>query len=181
APLPEIPTVPARRSRRLWTNIAVLASGVVMVAASGLYFFGHQTKPLSAKDTVVLADFANSTGDAVFDDTLKTALTVSLRQSPFLNLLSDDSVGATLKLMTRPANTLLTSEVTREVCQRAQSKTYIAGSIATLGTEYVLGLKAVNCESGETLAQEQVTAAAKEKVLDALGEAASKLRGELGE
>ena len=83
--------------------------------------------------------------------------------------------------MTRPANTKLTPEVTREVCQRAHSKAYIAGSIATLGSEYVLGLKAVNCQSGDTLAQEQVTAAAKEKVLDALGEAASKLRGELGE
>ena len=104
---------------------------------------------------------ANSTGDAVFDDTLKTALSVALRQSPFLNLLSDDRVGATLKLMTRPANTRLTSEVTREVCQRAQSKAYISGSIANLGSEYVLGLKAVNCENGDSLAEEQVTAASK--------------------
>jgi hypothetical protein len=150
--------------------------------AGGFYFRSQQqSKPLTDKDTIVLADFANSTGDAVFDDTLKTALSVALRQSPFLNLLSDDRVGATLKLMTRPANTLLTSEVTREVCQRAQSKAYIAGSIATLGSEYVLGLRAVNCQNGDTLAQEQVTAAPKEKVLHALGEAASKLRGELGE
>src|SRR5208282_3341365 len=130
---------------------------------------------------IVLTDFANSTGDAIFDDTLKTALTVSLRQSPFLNLLSDDSVVETLKLMTRPANTRLTPEVTREVCQRAHSKAYISGSIATLGTEYVLGLKAVNCWNGGPLAVEQVTAAAKEKVLDALGEAVSNLRRELGE
>ena len=136
---------------------------------------------LTDKDTIVLADFANSTGDPVFDDTLKTALNVSLRQSPFLNMLSDSAVAKTLQEMTRPASTPLTSEVTREVCQRAQSKAYIAGSIATLGSEYVLGLKAVNCQSGDTLAQEQVTAASKEKVLDALGEAASKLRGELGE
>jgi hypothetical protein len=152
-----------------------------VLVAGGLYYRSHRSKPLTEKDTVVLADFANSTGDAVFDDTLRTALSVALRQSPFLNLLSDDRVGATLRLMTRPANTPLTSEVTREVCQRAQSKAYIAGSIATLGSEYVLGLKAVNCQSGDTLAQEQVTAAAKEKVLDSLGEAASKLRGELGE
>jgi eukaryotic-like serine/threonine-protein kinase len=162
-------------------KIALPVMTVVLLIAGGLYYRSHRSKPLTDKDTVVVADFANSTGDAVFDDTLKTALTVSLRQSPFLNLLSDDRVGATLKLMTRPANTPLTSEVTREVCQRAQSKAYIAGSIATLGSEYVLGLKAVNCQSGDTLAQEQVTAAAKERVLDALGEAASKLRGELGE
>ena len=118
---------------------------------------------------------------AVFDDTLKTALNVSLRQSPFLNVLSDSEVAKTLQLMTRPPDTKLTPEVARELCQRAGSKAYIAGSIGSLGSEYVLGLKAVNCQSGDTLAEEQVTAASKEKVLDALGEAASKLRGELGE
>jgi serine/threonine protein kinase/tetratricopeptide (TPR) repeat protein len=171
---------PAIESGTLW-KIALPIMTVVLLVTGGLYLRAHRSKPLTNKDTVVLADFANSTGDAVFDDTLKTALSVALRQSPFLNLLSDDRVGATLKLMTRPANTPLTSEVTREVCQRAQSKAYIAGSIATLGSEYVLGLKAVNCQSGDTLAQEQVTAAVKEKVLDALGEAASKLRGQLGE
>ena len=117
----------------------------------------------------------------MFDDTLKTALNVSLRQSPFLNVLSDSEVAKTLQLMTRPASTKLTPEVARELCQRAGSKAYIAGSIGSLGSEYVLGLKAVNCQSGDTLAEEQVTAASKEKVLDALGEAASKLRGELGE
>jgi eukaryotic-like serine/threonine-protein kinase len=129
----------------------------------------------------VLADFSNSTGDAVFDDTLKTALSVSLNQSPFLNVLSDNKVAATLKLMSRPADTKLTPEVTRELCQRASSKAYIAGSIASLGSQYVLGLKAVNCQSGDPLAEQQVTAASKEKVLDSLGEAASKLRTELGE
>ncbi|MGC2095060.1 MAG: hypothetical protein WA646_00845, partial [Candidatus Sulfotelmatobacter sp.] len=131
--------------------------------------------------TIVLADFANSTGDAIFDDTLKTALTVSLQQSPFLSVLPDSTVAKTLQLMTRPPSTKLTPEVTRELCQRAGSKAYIAGSIGSLGSEYVLGLKVINCESGDTLAEEQVTAASKEKVLDALGEAASKLRGELGE
>ena len=136
---------------------------------------------LTDKDTIVLADFTNTTGDAVFDDTLKTALSVSLRQSPFLNVLPDSEVAKTLQLMTRPASTKLTPEVARELCQRAGSKAYLAGSIGSLGSEYVLGLKAVNCQSGDTLAEEQVTAASKEKVLDALGEAASKLRGELGE
>ena len=153
------------------------------LARSGraLLSFASASKRLTEKDTIVLADFANSTGDAVFDDTLKTALSVSLRQSPFLNVLSDSKVAKTLQLMTRPADTKLTPEVARELCQRAGSKAYIAGSIGSLGSEYVLGLKAVNCQSGDTLAEEQVTAASKEKVLDALGEAASKLRGELGE
>jgi tetratricopeptide (TPR) repeat protein len=131
--------------------------------------------------SIVLADFSNTTGDAVFDDTLKTALSVSLRQSPFLNALSDGQVAKTLQQMTRPARTRLTPEVARELCQRAHSKAYIVGSIASLGSEYVLGLKAVNCQNGDVLAQEQVTAATKEKVLDTLGAEASKLRGELGE
>ena len=170
---------PAARVWKLW-KIAVPVL-VALLVAGGLYYRSHRSKPLTDKDTIVPADFANSTGDAVFDDTLKTAHNLSLRQSPFLNMLSDSAVEKTLQEMTRPASTKLTPEVAREVCQRAQSKAYIVGSIATLGSEYVLGLKAVNCQSGDTLAQEQVTAASKEKVLDALGEAASKLRGELGE
>jgi eukaryotic-like serine/threonine-protein kinase len=176
-----IPEARQTQGRTRW-KVAFPVLLVALLVSGGLYYrFHQQSKRLTDKDTIVLADFANSTGDPIFDDALKTALTASLRQSPFLNLLSDDRVGATLKLMTRPANTLLTPEVTREVCQRAHSKAYISDSIATLGSEYVLGLKAVNCQSGETLALEQVTAASKEKVLDALGEAASKLRGELGE
>ena len=154
---------------------------VAGVIAAGLYYRSHQTKPLTEKDTIVIADFDNQTGDAVFDDTLKTALTVALNQSPFLNVLSDNKVAATLKLMTRPVNTKLTPDVARELCLRAGSQAYIAGSIANLGNEYVLGLKAVNCQSGEPLAQEQVTAEGKEKVLNALGDAAAKLRGQLGE
>jgi serine/threonine protein kinase/tetratricopeptide (TPR) repeat protein len=160
-------------------------AGAVLIAllvAGGLYYRSHQqSNRLTDKDTIVLADFDNKTGDPIFDDTLKTALNVSLRQSPFLSVLSEQQVAETLKLMTRPADTKLTPAVTRELCQRAGSKAYIAGTIGSLGSEYVLGLKAVNCQSGDTLAEEQVTAASKEKVLDALGEAASKLRGELGE
>jgi eukaryotic-like serine/threonine-protein kinase len=167
--------------RNFW-KIAV-ASIVVAAAliAGGIYYRSHRAKPLTDKDTIVLADFDNKTGDAVFDDTLKTALSVSLSQSPFLNVLSDNRVAATLKLMTHPPDTKLTPEVAQELCQRAGSKAYIAGSIASLGSQYVLGLKVVNCQSGDKLAQEQATAAGKEKVLDTLGEAASKLRGELGE
>ena len=171
----------AVRTDRLW-KIAVPALLVALLVGGGLYYRSrHQTSRLTDKDTIVLADFNNSTGDAVFDDTLKTALHVSLRQSPFLNVLSDSDVAKTLQQMTRSASTKLTPEVTHELCQRAASKAYIAGSIASLGSQYVLGLKAVNCQSGDPLAEEQVTAASKEKVLDALGEAASKLRGELGE
>ena len=169
--------------RKLW-KVLVSAAAILVAAAIGgaFYFrFSRSTARLTEKDTIVLADFTNTTGDAVFDDTLKTALNVSLRQSPFLNVLSDSGVAKTLKLMTRPADTKLTPEMARELCQRAGSKAYIAGSIAGLGSQYVLGLKAVNCQSGDLLVQEQITAAAKEKVLDALGEASSKLRGELGE
>ena len=149
--------------------------------AGGLYYRSYRAKLLTDKDTLVLAEFANKTGDPVFDDTLKTALGVSLSQSPFLNVLSDSTVSKTLKRMQNAADTKLTPDVAREVCQRANSKAYIAGSIASLGSQYVLGLKVVNCQSGDVLAQEQATAASKEKVLDALGAAASKLRGELGE
>jgi len=166
---------------KLGSYIAALILAALLVSG-GLYYLSHQhSKRLTEKDTIVLADFGNSTGDAVFDDTLKTALNVSLRQSPFLNLLSDSEAAKTLKLMTRPPDTKLTPDVAREICQRVGSNAYIAGSIGSLGSEYVLGLKAVNCQNGDVLAQEQVTAASKEKVLDALGTAASKLRGELGE
>jgi len=173
--------VPAARVANLW-RIAVPVLLLALLVAGGLYYRSHQqSKRLTDKDTLVLADFANSTGDAIFDDTLKTALNVSLRQSPFLNVLPNSEVGKTLQLMTRPTSTKLTPEVARELCLRAGSKAYLAGSIGSLGSAYVLGLKAVNCQSGDTLAEEQVTAASKEKVLDTLGDAASKLRGELGE
>jgi len=169
--------------RKVWKVLVPAAVVLVASAIAGTFYFrSRQTAHrLTEKDTIVLADFANSTGDPVFDGTLKTALNVSLRQSPFLNVLSDSEVAKTLKLMTRPADTKLTPEVAHELCQRAGSKAYIAGTVGGLGNEYVLGLKAVNCQSGDALAEEQVTAASKEKVLDTLGDAAAKLRGELGE
>ncbi|MGA8764559.1 MAG: serine/threonine-protein kinase, partial [Candidatus Sulfotelmatobacter sp.] len=168
--------------RKLW-KILIPAVVILIVAVAGAFYFRSRQAAhrLTEKDTVVLADFVNSTGDAVFDDTLKTALSIALNQSPFLNVLPENKVAATLKLMSRPAGAKLTTEVTRELCQRAGSKGYITGSIATLGSQYVLGLEAVNCQSGDPLAEQQLTAASKEKVLDALGEAASRLRGELGE
>ncbi len=169
--------------RKLWKVLVPAAVVLIVVAIAGVFYFrSRQTAHrLTEKDTIVLADFANGTGDAVFDDTLKTALSVALNQSPFLNVLPENKVAATLKLMSRPAGTKLTPEVARELCQRAGSKAYLAGSIASLGSQYVLGLKAVNCQSGDPLAEDQVTAASKERVLEVLGEAASKLRGELGE
>jgi tetratricopeptide (TPR) repeat protein len=162
----------------------VAGAAVLLVAAvvgCGLYWHGHRASRLTEKDTVVLADFTNTTGDAVFDDTLKTALSVALNQSPFLNVLPDNKVAATLKLMALPENTALTPKVASELCQRAGSKAYLAGSISNLGSQYVLSLRAVNCQSGDLLAQGQATAAAKEKVLAAVGELAAKLRSELGE
>jgi eukaryotic-like serine/threonine-protein kinase len=171
----------AARVPKFWKIAVPVLLGALLVGG-GLYYRSRQhDKRLAEKDTIVLADFANSTGDAIFDDTLKTALSVSLRQSPFLNVLSDSENAKILQLMTRPTGTKLTPQVARELCLRAGSKAYLAGSIGGLGSEYVLGLKAVNCQSGDTLAEEQVTAASKEKVLDALGEAASKLRTQLGE
>jgi eukaryotic-like serine/threonine-protein kinase len=175
-----LPKAVAVHTGKPW-KIAVPILLAVLLVAGGLYYRGHRNLRLTDKDTIVLTDFANSTGDVVFDDTLKTALTVSLRQSPFLNVLSDSQVAKTLQQMTRPVGTKLTPEVARELCQRAGSKAYIAGAIGSLGNEYVLGLKAVNCQNGDALAEEQATAASKEKVLDVLGEAASKVRGELGE
>ncbi|MGO8793277.1 MAG: protein kinase domain-containing protein [Candidatus Sulfotelmatobacter sp.] len=160
---------------------AGLVGLVAMAISLGLYLRPRHAQTLTDKDTVVLADFSNATGDPVFDETLKTALTISLRQSPFLNVVGEQKVAATLRLMARPPDIPLTSGVIRELCLRTGSKAYVAGSVATLGSQYVLELKAVNCESGDPLVEEQVTAASKEKVLDALGLATSKLRGQLGE
>ena len=170
------------RAKQIRRALAGTLAGLALAAVLAAWiFYGRKAHALNEADTIVLADFDNKTGDPVFDDTLKTALNVSLRQSPFLNVLSDSEVAKTLQQMTRPADTRITPGVARELCQRAGSKAYLAGTIGSLGSEYVLGLKAVNCRSGDTLAEEQVTAASKEKVLDTLGQAASKLRGELGE
>jgi len=165
---------------KLGRLLSALGTGVILLLAA-LYYHAHRSRTLTAKDTVVLADFANSTGDPVFDDTLKQALSMTLLQSPFLNILSDDQVAATLKQMTRPADSPLTPAVAREICQRDGSKAYISGAIASLGNDYVLGLKAVNCQTGDILAQQQVTAPTKEKVLAALSDAARNLRHDLGE
>ncbi len=154
---------------------------VALLIPGGLYFRSRSATPLTGKDTVVLADFTNTTGDPVFDDTLKQALAVQLEQSPFLNMLPQQTVDDTLKLMGRAPGQYLTREVARELCQRAGSRVMLAGSIASLGSQYVIGVNDVNCQTGNTLAQEQVTADSKEHVLKALGETTPELRKKLGE
>ncbi len=154
---------------------------VAVATVGGLYYHGRRAKFLTDKDTIVLADFTNTTGDAMFDDTLKQGLSVQLEQSPFLELISDQKVNDTLKLMGRSAGDRLTPEITREICQRTGSKAMLTGSIAPLGREYVVGIKAVNCDTGDVLAEAQRQAAGNEEVLRALDGAAVKLRGQLGE
>jgi len=161
--------------------IAAAAAVVIVAAVVAGYFVSRRPAKLTDKDTIVLSDFTNTTGDSVFDDTLKQGLSVQLGQSPFLDLVSDSKVNHTLKLMGRPAGDRLTPEVTREVCQRTGSKAMLTGSIAGLGSQYVIGLKAVNCNTGDVLAEAQEQAAGKEAVLKALGNAAVSLRSGLGE
>lgn len=178
------PPAPFRQAARYQPRLPLApggSAGRFSFRGGAFYLSSRSSKHLTNKDTIVLADFKNETGDPVFDDTLRTALTVALSQSPFLDILPDSKVNSTLKLMTLPPATNLTPEVTRDLCQRAGARAYVAGTISSLGTEYVVGLRAANCRTDDTLAQEQVTAPAKEKVLNAVGEAASGLRGRLGE
>ena len=169
-------------SKKLW-KILVPAAVVVVAAliAGGLYFRSRPAAPLTEKDSIVLADFENSTGDPVFDGALKQALAVQLGQSPFLNILSDRKVGETLRLMGRPSNERITRDVAGELCMRTGSKAILLGSISNLGGQYVVGVDAIGCSSGDTLAKEQEEAATKQDVLKALGKAAASLRGKLGE
>jgi len=169
-------------AKKLWKPLVPAAVVVVAaLVAGGLYFRSRHAAPLTEKDTIVLADFTNTTGDPVFDGTLRQGLSSQLEQSPFLNLLSDERVAQTLALMARPKDARFTRELAREVCQRTASAASIEGSISSLGSQYVVGLKAVNCRSGDVLANEQATASGKEQVLKALGEAATKIRVKLGE
>jgi eukaryotic-like serine/threonine-protein kinase len=164
---------------------AAAAAGALVVllgiALGGWFLFSRRAHALRASDTVVLADFTNKTGDAVFDDTLKQALSVSLGQSSFVNIVSDQKTRETLKLMGLPPGDPLPLERALEVCQRTGSAAVFSGSIAGLGTQYVLGLNALACGSGDVLAQAQVQAARKEDVLKALDQAAAKLREKVGE
>jgi eukaryotic-like serine/threonine-protein kinase len=164
----------------LW--IAVAAFTLVSVLAMSSYFFFHRPSPkLTDKDTLLLTDFVNTTGDSVFDQTLKQALTVQLEQSPFLSLVSEQNVRETLKYMGLSADERVTKSRGLEICQRENIKAILVGSVASLGSQYVIGLEALNCQNGDLLASEQVQAASKEQVLDAVGKAASRIREKLGE
>jgi len=178
----KIAEVPATGGERLWKIlIPIVVVVVAALIAAAFYFRSHPAVPLTEKDTVVLADFDNKTGDAVFDDALKQALAVQLGQSPFLNILSDRKVEETLHLMGRTSNERITRDTARELCMRTGSKAIVLGSISNLGGQYVIGVGAVGCRSGDTLSKEQEEAATKQDVLKALGKATSSLRGKLGE
>ncbi len=179
----QVASTPSEKSTRArWALAAAAAVSLAGLAVASWLFFSRKAHVLTDKDTIVLADFTNATGDEVFDDTLKQGLSVQLQQSPFLLLVSERRVNETLKLMGRPAGDPLTPDVAREVCLRTGSKAMLTGSIAALGSQYVVGLKAVNCEAGDVLAEAQKQAAGKETVLQgALDAAAVTMRGKLGE
>ena len=160
-----------------------MASALLLIAilAAGVTSYLRPTPKLTEKDSIVLADFTNATGDPVFDGTLRQGLAVQLEQSPFLDVVSDEQIAETLRLMAQPANAKLTRQLAGEVCQRDGSVAVLEGSIANLGGEYVIGLSAVDCHKGRTLAQTQVMAGSKRQVLHALGNAATEIRTKLGE
>jgi eukaryotic-like serine/threonine-protein kinase len=174
--------VPVAGRRKLWRVLVPVA--VVAVAAligGGLYVRSHHSTQLSEKDKVVLADFSNGTGDPVFDDALKQAFAMDLEQSPFLNVLPDQRIRETLKLMGHSPSDRLTGDTAREVCQRTGSKAVLAGSILSLGSQFVVRVTATECLTGESLAREEAQAASKEGVLKALDTASERFRRKLGE
>jgi serine/threonine protein kinase/tetratricopeptide (TPR) repeat protein len=164
---------------KYWKTI-VPAVAVLALSVSS-YFYFHRTPKLTDKDTIILADFTNTTGDPVFDGTLRQGMAVQLEQSPFLSLVSEERIQQALRLMGQPSDARLTPEVAREICERTASAAVLDGSIANLGSQYVLGLRAKDCRTGDVLAEEQVQAARKEEVLNALGQIASKFRTRVGE
>jgi eukaryotic-like serine/threonine-protein kinase len=178
----KVAEAPPAGGRKIWK--IVIPAAVAVVAAligGGLYFRSRSAALLTQRDTIVLADFANTTGETVFDDTLKQALRVQLEQSPFLNVLSDQKVDEQLRLMGRPKDQRLTQDVAREVCQRTGSKALLEGSVSSLGSHYAIGLNALNCHTGDALGSEQIEADSREHVLKALGESVTKMREKLGE
>jgi len=174
-------SVPAAKHALQWKVMVPAAVVVVAIVGGLLYWRSHRAPALSAKDSIVLADFTNNTGDPVFDETLKQALAVQLEQSPFLNIVSERKVSSTLRLMGRSPDQPLRGDAARDLCQRVGSKALLAGSISNLGNQYVIGLNAINCATGDAIAKEQAEAAGKENVLKALNTAAVDMRGKLGE
>src|SRR6266568_1974125 len=168
--------------KRAWKTAAIMAGALAAaVSAGGLYWRSHRFPKLTEKDTIVLGDFTNTTGDPVFDGTLREGLSVELEQSPFLSLESEEGIQQTLRMMGQPTNVRLTPQIAREVCQRTNSTAALDGSIALIGTRYNVILKAVNCVNGELLASTEAQASDKNHVLDALGKVALEMRRRLGE
>ncbi|HEV8383795.1 MAG TPA: protein kinase [Candidatus Acidoferrales bacterium] len=181
APASSTAAIP-RASRFFSPSIIVGAAVVVLaLAAGGWFFFLRGAHALTEKDTILLADFVNSTGEPAFDGTLKQALAVQLGQSPFLNISPEQQVRQTLRSMGRPPEERVSGDIAREVCERQNLKAMLTGTITTLGSHYVISLEAVTCRTGDSLAREQVEAASREQVLTSLGQAATHLRGRLGE
>src|SRR5438270_2724043 len=171
---------PVRRSVR-WVLVAVAAIVLIGLGVAARIFYPHKVHALTDKDTIVLADFTNTTGDPVFDGALRQGLSVQLEQSPFLSIISDEKIQQTLGQMGQPADAKLTAAVARELCQRTASAAVLDGSIAKIGTQYLLTIKAVNCESGKTLASTEAQASGENNVLEALGKVSIDLRNKLGE
>jgi serine/threonine protein kinase/tetratricopeptide (TPR) repeat protein len=172
---------PPRWNKKLVGSILGMVLLIAVSIGSYLYYQAHKTVKFAEKDTVVIADFVNTTGDTVFDGTLKQALAIQLEQTPYLNVLSDKRVSATLKMMSLPGDSRLMSDVAREVCLRTNSKALLEGTISSVGSHYMIGLKAVDCHSGDTLASTQTEAANRDNVLKRLGEVGDELREKLGE
>ncbi|MBV9341776.1 MAG: winged helix-turn-helix domain-containing protein, partial [Acidobacteria bacterium] len=174
--------VQVKETRALgWITVAAILLVVVAIAVGALRLFSHRSPLLTEKDTVVLADFSNATGDPVFDGTLRRGMAVQLEQSPFLSLVSDQRIERTLVLMGLPAHTRLTPEIAKDICERTGATAVLDGSVANLGNQYVLGLRARDCRTGDTVAEEQAKAGSKEDVLEALDQIASRFRSRLGE
>jgi len=169
----------AHQGTRWWLGLG--AAMVLIAALFGGFFYRHRTPALTEKDSILLADFVNTTGDSVFDGTLKQALAVQLEQSPYLNILPQSRIQEALRFMGRPADERITSDVAREICLREGVKAMLSGSISSLGSHYVIDLNAINVQTGDSLARAQVEAESKEQVLRSLDKAASSLRSKLGE
>ena len=166
---------------RRWKIVVPAAAAALALGVAGYFYLHRPVKLLTDKDTIVLADFKNTTGDTVFDGTLRQGLAVQLEQSPFLSLVSEEHIQKMLRQMGQPADAPLTPELAREICQRAGSAAVLEGSISALGSQYVLGLRAKNCRTGDIVDEEQVQAARKEEVLNALTQIAGKFRTRVGE
>ena len=175
------PSPAPQAAARNWKVLIASAAAIVAVIAAGVYFYAHRGPKLSAQDSIVLADFTNTTGDPVFDGALRQGLAAQLAQSPYLHILSDRQMQQTLQYMSQPATVRVTNELARQICQRTQSAAVMEGSIAQIGDTYNLVLNAMNCASGETLATASAEAPDKDHVLAALGTAAEEIRSKLGE